>query len=89
MFIAVLSQNTEERKEGYFRTEWNYALDRLTRFDSSDVFIVPVVVDDTDGNTSRFKRVPPVFRSLIGQALPGGHVTPQFVQTLKSYIAES
>jgi TIR domain/SIR2-like domain len=89
LFIAVLSQNTEERKEGYFRTEWNYALDRLTRFDRSDVFIVPVVVDDTDGNTSRFKRVPPGFRFLTGQALPGGQVTPQFVQTLKSYIAES
>ena len=43
----------------------------------------------TDGNTSRFKRVPPGFRSLTGQALPGGQVTPQFVQRLKSYIAES
>jgi len=26
---------------------------------------------------------------LTGQALPGGQVTPQFVQTLKSYVAES
>jgi hypothetical protein len=89
LFIALLSQNTEDHKEGYFRKEWNYALDRLTRFDPSDVFIVPVVVDGTDGNTSRFKRVPPRFRTLTGQALPGGQVTSHFIQTLRSYIAES
>jgi len=89
LFIALLSQNTEDRKEGYFRIEWDHALNRLKRFDPSDVFIVPVVIDDTDGNTSRFRRVPPRFRTLTGQALPGGQVTQPFIHTLKSYITES
>jgi hypothetical protein len=88
LFIALLSQGTEERREGYFRTEWNHAIERLKRFDSTDVFIVPVVVDDTDGNTSRFKRVPQRFRTLHGEALPGGQVTERFINTLKSHIAE-
>jgi TIR domain/SIR2-like domain len=88
LFIALLSQNTEDRKEGYFRTEWDHALNRFKRFDPSDTFIVPVVIDDTDGNTSRFKRVPLRFHTLTGQALPGGQVTPDFIEALNSYIAE-
>ncbi|MFL6796016.1 MAG: toll/interleukin-1 receptor domain-containing protein [Xanthobacteraceae bacterium] len=86
LFIPLLSQNTEDFKEGYFRIEWNHAVNRLARFNPGDVFIVPVVIDSDDGNTGRFRRVPQQFRTLTGQALPGGQVTPSFIHALKSYI---
>jgi len=46
LFIPLLSQNTERRKEGFFREEWDDALRRMRRFKgSSRAFIIPVVID--------------------------------------------
>src|SRR5512138_2719132 len=47
LFVPIISQQTEERAEGYFRREWKLAVDRTQDMGSSRAFIVPVVVDGT------------------------------------------
>jgi hypothetical protein len=81
-FIAVLSQNTESRSEGVFRREWNYALDRDMNIDPGTPFIMPVVVDDTQG----FSRVPGRFLELHVTQLPGGGMTPEFVKRMQEIM---
>ena len=46
-FLAVISQNTERRLEGYFRREWNLAVERDRGIYFAKKFIVPVIVDET------------------------------------------
>jgi TIR domain len=84
-FVAVLSKNTERRTEGFFRAEWNMALERDRGVHFSRQFIVPVVVDDTTDP----RAVPPRFSQLNYTWLPGGKVTPAFVQNLKEIVSSS
>ena len=78
-FLAVLSRNTEARQEGFFRREWNYALDRDRGFYSRQTFIVPVAVDDTP----KFTAVPHRFLELNITWLPEGRATPEFVRKMQ------
>ena len=71
-FVAVISENTERRHEGFFRREWNLALERDRGIHYERKFIVPVVVDDTVEPSA----VPPRFAQLNYTWLPGGRVTP-------------
>ena len=81
-FVAVISKNTEQRFEGFFRREWNIALERDRGIHHERKFIIPVVVDDTaEPNT-----VPPRFSELNYTWLPGGTVTPMFVNELRAIV---
>ncbi len=84
-FVAIISRNTERRHEGFFRREWNLAVERDKGIYFERKFIVPVVVDDTDDPSA----VPPRFAQLNYTWLPGGKVTPAFVQELKEIISGS
>lgn len=84
-FVAVLSRNTEGRLEGFFRREWNLALERDKGIHFQRRFIVPVVVDDTAEPSA----VPPRFAQLNYTWLAGGKVTPAFVQELKEIVSGS
>lgn len=78
-FLAVLSRNTEARQEGFFRKEWNHALDRDRGICSGKPFIIPVAVDDT----RTFTEVPDRFQDLHITWLPEGRATPQFVSRMQ------
>jgi hypothetical protein len=84
-FLAVISRNTERRHEGFFRREWNLAVERDKGIHFTRKFIVPVVVDDTAEPAA----VPPRFTQLNYTWLPGGRVTPTFVRELKAIICAS
>jgi hypothetical protein len=84
-FVAVISKNTERRQEGFFRREWNMALERDRGIHYARKFIVPVVVDDTADPST----VPPRFSQLNYTWLPGGKVTPPFVRELKEILSGS
>ena len=47
LFLAVVSAQTQERTEGYFRIEWKLAAQRTHAMAAGVAFIVPVVVDTT------------------------------------------
>jgi len=84
-FLAVLSKNTEARREGVFRREWNYALDRDMNIDPGKPFLIPVVVDDTQ----EFSRAPDRFLQKHLTWLSGGGVTPEFVKKMQEIMRTS
>ena len=47
LFVPVVSANTQERREGYFRLEWKLAAERTHLMAEGVPFIAPVVIDDT------------------------------------------
>jgi hypothetical protein len=84
-FVPVISRNTERRQEGFFRREWNTALERDRGIHFSRRFIVPVIVDET----AEPEVVPPRFSQLNYTWLPGGKATPPFVRELKEIVGRS
>ncbi len=83
-FIPVLSAATERRLEAYFRREWSYALDRTRNMADEAIFILPVVIDDTD---PRGARVPDKFKALHIMQLPGGEPAAEFVQRVQGLLS--
>jgi TolB-like protein len=77
LFIPVISANTEQRDEGYFRREWAIAVDRTRDIVHKRAFLVPVVID---GTAERGASVPEKFHELQWVWLPNGSTTPVFVE---------
>jgi hypothetical protein len=67
LFMPIISANTQERSEGYFRLEWHLAEQRTFLMAHDQPFIVPVVVDDTADSAAR---VPERFRERQWTRLP-------------------
>ena len=84
LFVPVVSATTERRHEGYFRREWNYAIDRTRNMADDAVFVLPVCIDDTDAARAS---VPDRFKSLHFARLPGGEPTPAFVRRVAEILA--
>jgi hypothetical protein len=84
-FVPLISVTTERRVEGYFRREWNYALDRARSIADQAVFVIPVVIDDTVPTSAL---VPERFRATQWERLPGGGVTSEFVQRLRDLMGK-
>jgi TolB-like protein/Tfp pilus assembly protein PilF len=84
LFIAVISQHTEARDEGYFRREWKLAVDRTHDMAEKKAFLVPVAVD---GTSERGTSVPEKFRELQWTRLPGGETPPGFVERVQRLLA--
>ena len=59
LFVPLISANTDARSEGYFRREWNLAVNRMLDMADDQPFLLPVVIDDTPEVTAR---VPDRFR---------------------------
>ncbi|MGH8138889.1 MAG: hypothetical protein ACREVV_11965 [Steroidobacteraceae bacterium] len=66
-FLPVISRNTHDRVEGYFRLEWKLAVDRSHLLVADQAFLLPVVIDDTRDDD---ERVPEQFRECNGRACP-------------------
>jgi hypothetical protein len=75
LFVPLISRNSVGKQDRFFIKEWNCALERAQGFLESQVFIVPVVIDQTDINAAA---VPDEFRSKQVVNLPGGVATPDF-----------
>jgi len=84
LFLVVISQNV--LTDGYFRKEWNAALDVFEGSaayhsrDSDDVFLLPVSID---GTGAQDLRIPEVFAKVQWTTLPGGQVSDEFLTRLK------
>jgi TolB-like protein len=74
-FMPIVSARTEARLEGYFRREWRLAVERTLDMADDHLFLLPVVVDDT--NEAR-ARVPEKFLTVQWLRLAGGRPTPAF-----------
>jgi hypothetical protein len=84
-FIPVVSQQTERKLEGYFRTEWALGAERATRFFGCDEnFLLPVSIDDTTTKSAR--RVPTIFNTAQWESLPGGEMRPEWAARVRTLI---
>ena len=59
LFMPIISSSTQAREEGYFRREWNLAVQRMLDMADDKAFLLPVVIDAT---ADREARVPERFR---------------------------
>jgi TolB-like protein len=84
LFVPLISANTDARSEGYFRREWNLAVDRMLDIAEERAFLLPVVIDDTADATAK---VPQRFRERQWTRLHGGDSTPEFVARVGRLLA--
>ena len=80
LFIPIISQTTQTRREAYFRLEWKLADDRTHLLAPGTPFLVPVVIDDTPEYEAI---IPESFAKAHSTRLPGGEPTPEFVAQVK------
>src|SRR5215472_5643186 len=83
LFIALISAHTDARDEGYFRHEWNLAVERAHHMSEKKPFLVPVVIDDT---RERGASVPDKFHEVQWTRLPGGEAPPEFVARINRLL---
>ena len=84
IFIPVISRHTHERREGYFRLEWNLAVDRSRLISTTQAFLVPVVIDDARQDD---EEVPERIRDVHWTRLPGGRTPPAFVEHIQRLLS--
>jgi TolB-like protein/Flp pilus assembly protein TadD len=84
LFLPVISRNTHDRVEGYFRLEWKLAVDRSHLMAADQAFLLPVVIDDTRDDD---ERVPERFREVQWTRLPGGAASAAFVERVRRLLA--
>ena len=72
-FMPIISARTEARLEGYFRREWRLAVERTLDMADDHLFLLPVVIDDTNEAQAR---VPEKFLAVQWLRLPEGRPTP-------------
>ncbi len=82
-FIPVISATTQRRVEGWFRREWNWAVDRTEGMLAGARFILPVCIDDTP---EKGAHVPEQFLKTHWTRLPGGVVTPEVAVKLRELV---
>ncbi|HWA85817.1 MAG TPA: toll/interleukin-1 receptor domain-containing protein [Opitutus sp.] len=84
-FMPIVSTTTEARREGYFRREWRFAIERTLDLADDVMFLVPVVIDDT---IEQGARVPEKFLTVQWLRCPAGHETPTLRMLAARLVAE-
>ena len=83
LFVPVISATTQARHKGYFRLEWNLAVERAKLFAETIPFILPVVIDPVAEGDAL---VPERFLQVQWTRLPGGAAAPEFVERMVRLI---
>ena len=83
LFVPIISVNTEERLEGYFRLEWRLADQRTHLMAKGKPFLLPIVIDDTRDAGAH---VPESFLDVQWTRLPQGEAGESFAQRVASLL---
>ena len=75
VFVPIISRNTLTLERRYFKFEWNQALVEAKQALSEEIFLFPVLTDET--------KLPAEFKDCQSAALPGGNPTVEFVQRVR------
>jgi len=78
-FVPVVSHNTQERSEGYFRREWRFAIERSHDMADDRPFVLPVSLIDIRPESAR---VPKLFLDLHWINLPDGETGERLAEAL-------
>jgi TolB-like protein/Tfp pilus assembly protein PilF len=84
LFMPLISTNTNARSEGYFRREWNLAVNRMLDMAEDQPFLMPVVIDET---SEMMARVPNRFRERQWTRMPQGTTPADFVECVTRQLA--
>jgi hypothetical protein len=85
LFVPVISATTQSRHEGYFRLEWNLAVERAKLIAETIPFILPVAIDPVRESEAL---VPERFLQVQWTRLPGGAATPEFTERMVRLIRD-
>lgn len=83
-FMPIISAQSNARPEGYFRREWRIAVERTLDMADDLIFLLPVVIDDTDES---YARVPDPFLNVQWLRVPGGEPTPALSELAQRLLA--
>jgi hypothetical protein len=84
-FLPVISAGTQVRHEGYFRLEWDLAVERSRLIAETIPFILPIAINTVNATEAL---VPERFRALQWTSLLGGTPTPEFVERMVRLIRD-
>jgi hypothetical protein len=84
LFIPLLSKETDNSNDAFFRKEWNWALERSDALDGGAGFVLPVCVDET-----KPQNVPAALRKGSLQVASGGQPTPEFINACVTAVRET
>ena len=82
-FIPIISKTTVNRDEGFFHREWKWAKDRREAMSPTAVFILPVVIDDTNKGHPRLGEY---FPALTAAVMHGGAPDAAFIERLLQFF---
>jgi tetratricopeptide (TPR) repeat protein len=85
LFLPLISQRTQSRREGYFRLEWLLADERSRLMARGTPFLVPVVIDDTG---EREALVPDSFLAVQWTRLPAGTASAAFAERAAALLRD-
>jgi hypothetical protein len=85
LFLPVISAATQSRHEGYFRLEWNLAVERAKLIAETIPFILPIALD---GVSDQGALVPERFLQVQWTRLSGGAATPEFIDRMVRLIRD-
>jgi hypothetical protein len=83
LFVPVISANTQARSEGYFRREWNLAVDRMLDLADDTPFLLPVLIDDTPEAQAR---VPGRFRERQWTRVTNADAAREFARHVRGVL---
>ena len=86
LFVPIISANTNSREEGYFRREWNLAVNRMLDMDEHKTFLLPVLLADV---SERDALVPDKFRERQWTRVVDDAAMANFVQRIAKLLAGS
>jgi TIR domain/SIR2-like domain len=82
-FIPVISATTQRRVEGWFRREWNWAVERTEGMAAGARFVLPICIDDT---AEKEALVPDLFLKTHWTRLPAGKIGPEMAAKLQELL---
>ena len=86
LFVPLISANTEQRSEGYFRREWHEAVERSKRIQGRK-FLFPIVIDpDYGGDMARYELVPDEFKAFQYSHAPLGQMNDALRQEFQNQL---
>lgn len=85
LFLPVISASTQARHEGYFRLEWNLAVERTLLIAETVPFILPLAIDPVSEAEAL---VPEKFLKYQWTRLPGGEPSPEFIDRMVRLIRD-
>jgi hypothetical protein len=90
LFLPLVSTGNLAREKGYFRKEWQQAVERDKKFFGSDKgSIVPIVIDEDDSIVKQpqtYLGMPRRFRELQMYHCPHGKPSPDLIACLRAHL---